>query len=199
MRRVVVPLIAVVLGATTTLGLAFGALVWADQATASSSTVVVRHGTEAWIVREHATFGLTWVNCERATPPLVNAVPTIMDIPQWAIPPERTWPIEGTPRVATLAVGWPAPFVTRQWSTTSHTQIFPLQIDLDDGRDSLRRAAGRFREDDPALPRTILWRGAAIDVGLLSFAWAALLWTLSAVLPALLNRQERQDSAHQDQ
>ena len=199
MRRIVIPLLAVLLGAATTFGVAFAALVWADRATTSMSSVIVRNGTEAWLVRQHWAFGLQWVNCERVTPALVNETPAMIDIPQWAIPPERAWPLEGNPRAATLAVGWPAPIMARQWTTSSLNQIFPLQFDLDDGHDSLRRAAARFRESDPTVPITLLPRGLIVNFGLFALAWAAMIWLASTVVAALLHRQERNQPAHQQQ
>lgn len=197
MRRLLLTISSLSLGVIATLVVAWWALASADQASSMSTTIMIRGGTEAWLVRRLDSFGLIWVNGERLRPALVNPAPDFNDLPAWATPSSDAWPIDASPRVATLAVGWPAPFVTRQWSTISLSQIFPLQVDLDDGRDSLRRAAGRFMERDDAPPRRILWRGLIINVGLFSLAAAAVGWILHLLLRTLLHRQERDDPAHE--
>ncbi|MBX3354193.1 MAG: hypothetical protein KF724_00670 [Phycisphaeraceae bacterium] len=199
MRRIIVLLLAVLLGAATTFAFAAYALISAGPAERMSTSIVVRNGTEGWIVRRLDRFGLIWINCERLRPPLVNAAPTLMDIPSWSIPPEGPWPAGGNPRVATLAVGWPAPIAARQWTTTSLSQIFPLQVEQDDGRDSLRRAAGRFIDADGGPPRVFLWRGFLVNTGIFSLAWAIVGWSVAALWTALFHRQERNDEANKDE
>lgn len=185
MRRVFFILLTLLLGAATTVGVAVMALASADRAERSGSSVIVRDGTEAWLVRTHDAFGLAWVNCERAVTPLVNPVPTVFDVPAWAEPPTGYFAPDANARVATLAIGWPLPIVTRQWRTDVASQIFPLQVEIDDGNDSLRRAASRFVEDDPGVPRRVLWRGVIVDVGIFSLAWAVFGWLVATIYRAV--------------
>jgi len=196
-RRLLGAIVSILLGAVATVTLAIIALIGADESTGGSSSLLIRNGTELWLVRRHESFGLTWINSELYWPPLVNSQPTSIDIPWWATPPERQWPETGLPRVAALAVGWPAPFVARRWIALRSGEIFPLPHELDDGRDSLRRAAGRFREADAAAPYLILWRGLLLDVGVLSLAFGALIWGLATLRAALFHRQERNDEPHE--
>ncbi|MBM4113251.1 MAG: hypothetical protein FJ253_07735 [Phycisphaerae bacterium] len=192
----ILPLLPIALGVATTLLLGRMALDGADRATGSSSSMLVRNGTELWFVRRLTSFGLEWINCERSWPPLANEATTMIDIPSWAIPPNA--PVEATElRVATLAVGWPAPYLVRQWTVTRQTEIFPLPVELDDGADSLRRAAERLRQSDPA-QRRILWRGAILDVGVLSLAWLVVGWT-GATLYRVLHGKQRNDEADEQQ
>lgn len=179
--------------------LALFALYTADKSTGGGGSLLIRNGTELWLVRRHTSFGLIWINCELFWPPLVNPQPSMNDLPWWAVPPQREWPTSGLTRVATLAVGWPAPFLARQWQTSRAGDIFPLPHELDDGRDSLRRAAGRFRDRDAAAPLTVLWRGLVINLGVLSLAAGAILWVLSFLWSFLFHGNDRDDGSNQKQ
>lgn len=185
MRRILFFLVTLLLGAATTVLIAAKALIDADRAERSGSSVIVRNGTEAWMVRTHDAFGLRWVNCERAATPLVSPVPTLIDIPSWAVPPEGLFAPDSSARVATLAVGWPRPIMTRQWATDVTSNIFPLQVEIDDGNDSLRRAASRFTEEDPGVPRNILWRGVLINTGIFWLAWGVVGWLIATIYRAV--------------
>lgn len=181
MRRAVFVIVMLLLGAATTAAVAVMALFSADRATESTTSVIVRNGAELWLVRMHEGFGLRWVNCERALAPLANAVLPVDDLPDWARLPDVVFPPDASPRIATLAVGWPMPIAARQWSAPSYQHLFPLQFEIDDGNDSLRRAAQRFREDEPGVPVRILWPGVAVDVALFAIAWGILALLLSSV------------------
>lgn len=198
MRRLILIIVSIVLGVATTLGVAAMALVNADKSSAGATTLFVRNGTELWIVRRLSSTGLEWVNCERAWPPLVNPIDDLVDIPAWAIPPERSADAGGEFRFATLAIGWPAPLAIQSWEATRPSEIFPLPVELDDGGDSLRRAAGRFLESDSRRPRRILWRGAIIDASLFTLAWIAILW-LGALLARSLDGKQRDSDADEDE
>jgi len=198
-RRFAVMSAMLALGLISTFAIAAIALLRADRASHSSTSIIVRDGTEAWLVNMHHSFGLTWVNCERLVPPLLNESPSIVDIPSWSIPPHRQWPAAGNPRVASLAVGWPAPLAVRQWWTTSISQTFPLRFDHDDGRDSLRRAASRFFDRDSNAHGFWLWRGVALNTGLLGLGWAALGWISLALWRGTSHGQQGNEPADKQQ
>ncbi len=193
-RRAAVFITAIVLGVLTTIAVAGMALIGADRSQGGSSTLLIRNDTELWLVRRHRGFGLEWINCELSWPPLANPAPTMIDLPWWAIPPQKSWGAEAVPRFATLAVGWPAPFIIRQWTALRQSEIFPLPVELDDGADSLRRAAGRFMESDPGRPRPILWRGAILDAGLFSLGWLVAWWLVAALFRGLRGKERNDDA-----
>lgn len=209
MRLGIVAIFSLILGAATTLSVAWLALIDADRSSGSSSSMLIRGGTELWFVRRLTGFGLEWINCEAMSQPLSNPAPDLIDIPPWAIPPDGLASAGTEVRFATLAVGWPAPFVIRQWSAARQLETFPLRVELDDGHDSLRRASERFRASETprgvigksghANPRIILWRGAVINVALFGVAWLVALMGAAMLLRALHGKKRNQESDEQKQ
>ncbi|MFO0895751.1 MAG: hypothetical protein U0574_12445 [Phycisphaerales bacterium] len=173
-RLLLCVLASAIAGPLITAAVTFSSLYLADQGTWHGLGTLVRHGTQLWLVTLHGRFGLTWVNLELLDPPLVNPVPDHSDAPQWALPPERTWPANGSVRVATLGAGWPLPAVTRQWWVAMFTQTFPLSYEEDESGMSVRAAAERFWEPEhngadgrtAAGPIQVEWTGAAVDSAL---------------------------------
>lgn len=165
-RLLLCVLASAIAGPLITAAVTFSSLYLADQGTWHGLGTLVRHGTQLWLVTLHGRFGLTWVNLELLDPPLVNPVPDHSDAPQWALPPERTWPANGSVRVATLGAGWPLPAVTRQWWVAMFTQTFPLSYEEDESGMSVRAAAEpllgagaqRARTDAPPRDRS-RWNG----------------------------------------
>ena len=169
---------SLVVGAAATAAVAWTALALADGGDRHGTGLLIREGTQLWLVTSHSRFGLRWVNLELQDPPLQNRTAEVNDIPAWAQPPQRSWPSNGRVRVATLAVGWPFPVAARQWWTGAFTQTFPLPYEEDESGMSVKTAADRFWE--PACdgtggrtanaPQQILWGGALVDTAIFGLA-----------------------------
>jgi len=129
-----------------------------------------------WEGATDASLGLRWVNLERRWVRGNDPDLAIPSMPWWSEPPTGLpEPRSASWRVATLAVGWPWPLLTRQWRVDDGGGFPPHPV-LDDDGLTLEIAARRFLEPHPSAAWRVLWGGLIADAIALAVPFAGLLW-----------------------
>lgn len=120
--------------------------------------------------------GLRWVNLERRWTRGNDPGLAIPSMPWWSEPPtDLPAPRAASWRVATLAVGFPWPFLARQWRVDDDGGFPPHPV-LDDDGLTLEIAARRLLEPHPSAAWTVLWGGLIADAIAFAVPFAGLLW-----------------------
>lgn len=129
-----------------------------------------------WEGATDSSLGLRWVNLERRWARGNDPQLELRTMPTWSEPPrDLPAPRSDSWRIATLAVGWPWPFLVRQWRVDDDGGFPPHPV-LDDDGLTLEVAARRFLEPHPSASWTILWGGLIADSIAFSVPFAGLLW-----------------------
>ena len=129
-----------------------------------------------WEGATDSTFGLRWVNLERRWSRSNDPNLSLKTMPAWSAPPaDLPPPRSASWRVATLAVGWPWPFLARQWRVDDGGGFPPHPV-LDDDGLTLEVAARRFLEPHPSAVWRVLWGGLIADAIAFAVPFGGLLW-----------------------
>jgi hypothetical protein len=163
---------ALAVGIAATAATTLVPLWWHERGHGVQSTAIYR-GQFGWIFAHDEVFSVRWTNLQLLPERLLNPLDA-GDIPAWAEPPAPPYPETDLFRVATLAAGWPFPWLRARWVAAEYTHSFPVPAEIDEGDTSLVYATEDLLHGTRAGGPTetgILWPGLALDVAIFAAIW----------------------------
>ncbi len=132
-------------------------------------------GRRVWTYQRRWGIGVEWVNVDLQQEYPVSSGVAMMDhLPTWARPPHVA-DSEEFFRKAVLVVGWPWPWLSREWEDQGGEKSFPPPATYDEDRRALDRACWLFLNEPEMKSMGVLWTRLAATAGF---------WLAICVVPA---------------
>lgn len=179
---------ALAVGVSATAATTLVPLWWHERGRETQRTAIYRR-EYGWVFAYDEVFSVRWTNLQLLPERLLTPLDA-GDIPSWAEPPAPPYSDTDLFRVATLAAGWPLPWLRARWVASEYTHAFPVPAEIDEGDTSLVYAAEDLLHGTRAGGPTelgVLWPGLLLDVLVFAALWAGpvrLAWRIGRHLRA---------------
>ncbi len=191
LRRVV---IAVVLGGISIAALTFVLMDRCSSVRAIPTRFAVRGATSVWTLGGSDATGVWWRLAEQTAQLRVSQGDLESTAGEWDDGTTSGWCLlEPAPaRTASIAVGWPAPWILWRFSAQTSTEAFPPSPEIADEIEGLVRGVDRVLQGQGRMTFT----PAVVGMATLAITLASLFWWL--ILSRLPNAKHRNDQVDKE-